>query len=188
MSGMERLIERYERFISLPWDRNLAGAQKVWFVVYDKTDERRLGRRMENFELATRSAGHGWAHRDLTDSFPQWMAGQEYRTSYFESPEDLALLMSDFEARVVEEVQSAWASGEGDENAVTAVSGVGALFGFLKVSRVIEKLAPHIPGRLLVFFPGEQEGNNYRLLGARDGWSYLAVAISGGGVGGGIGS
>ncbi len=101
MSGMERLIERYERFISLPWDRNLAGAQKVWFVVYNKTDERRLGRRMENFELATRSAGHGWVHQDLTDSFPQWMAGQEYRTSYLESPEDLALLMSDFEARVV---------------------------------------------------------------------------------------
>ncbi len=186
MSEIERLIERYERFIALPWDRNLAGAQKVWFVVYAKADERRLRSRMENFELATRAADHGWAHLDLTDSFPRWMAGQEYRTSYFEAPEDLGLLMSDFEARVVEEVESAWASGEADENAVTALSGVGALFGFLKVSRVIEKLAPHIPGRLLVFFPGEHEGNNYRLLGARDGWSYLAVVISSGGVGGGI--
>ncbi len=179
MSGIERLLQRYERFIALPWDANLAGAQKVWFVVYDKADERRLRNRIASFELATRSADHGWAPRDLTDSFPKWMAGQEYRTSYFESPEDLSLLMSDFEARVVDEIKSAWEENGADENAVTALSGVGALFGFLKVSRVIEQLVPYIPGRLLVFFPGEHEGNNYRLLGARDGWSYLAVSITG---------
>ena len=33
-------------------------------------------------------------------------------------------------------------------------------------------------GRLLVFFPGEVEGNNYRLLDARDGWNYLATPIT----------
>jgi len=35
-----------------------------------------------------------------------------------------------------------------------------------------------IRGRLLVFFPGEYENNNYRLLDARDGWNYLAVPIT----------
>jgi hypothetical protein len=35
-----------------------------------------------------------------------------------------------------------------------------------------------IRGRLVVFFPGEYEDNNYRLLDARDGWNYLAVPIT----------
>jgi len=35
-----------------------------------------------------------------------------------------------------------------------------------------------IAGRLLVFFPGEHEGNSYRLLDARDGWNYLAIPIT----------
>ena len=33
-------------------------------------------------------------------------------------------------------------------------------------------------GRLVVFFPGQFEQNNYRLLDARDGWNYLAVPIT----------
>jgi hypothetical protein len=35
-----------------------------------------------------------------------------------------------------------------------------------------------IQGRLVVFFPGQFERNNYRLLDARDGWNYLAVPIT----------
>lgn len=178
MSRIERLFDKYERFIALPWDPSLAGAQKVWFVVYDKTDERRLRNRLENFELATKSAEHGWVLCDLTDSFSRWMAAQEYRESYFESPDDLALLMSDFEADVVNTVKSAWETGGAGEEAVVALAGVATMFGLLKVSRIIEKLTAHIPGRLLVFYPGEHEGNNYRLLDARDGWNYLAVTIT----------
>jgi len=30
----------------------------------------------------------------------------------------------------------------------------------------------------LVFFPGERDGSNYRLLDARDGWNYLATPIA----------
>jgi hypothetical protein len=33
-------------------------------------------------------------------------------------------------------------------------------------------------GRVVVFFPGEYENSNYRLLDARDGWNYLAVPIT----------
>ena len=36
----------------------------------------------------------------------------------------------------------------------------------------------HIRGRLLVFFPGIYEQDNYRLLDARDGWNYHAVPIT----------
>ena len=61
---------------------------------------------------------------------------------------------------------------------MVAVLGVASLFGLLKVSQVVQDVAPHIRGRLLVFFPGEHEGSNYRLLDARDGWNYLAVPIT----------
>ena len=37
-----------------------------------------------------------------------------------------------------------------------------------------------IQGRLLVFFPGVYEQDNYRLLDARDGWNYHAVPITAG--------
>lgn len=40
MNRIEELTELYSNFISLPWMKNLAGPQKVVFVVYPKTEER----------------------------------------------------------------------------------------------------------------------------------------------------
>jgi hypothetical protein len=80
-----------------------------------------------------------------------------------------------YEASVV---ASAAVGGVDDPNAIVAVLGAGALFPFLKVSKVIEGLAPKVQGRLVVFFPGQRDGNNYRLLEARDGWNYLATPIT----------
>ena len=34
-----------------------------------------------------------------------------------------------------------------------------------------------LKGIVLLFFPGEREGNTYRFLGARTGWNYLATPI-----------
>jgi hypothetical protein len=65
-----------------------------------------------------------------------------------------------------------------DEDTVIAVQGVACLFGFTRVSLVLKEVVKDIRGRLVVFFPGEYEGNNYRLLDARDGWNYLAVPIT----------
>ena len=64
------------------------------------------------------------------------------------------------------------------DNPVVALKGVACLYGLLMVSDLVKALAANVPGRLLVFFPGEHEGNNYRLLDARDGWNYLAVPIT----------
>ena len=46
------------------------------------------------------------------------------------------------------------------------------------MKEVVDKLAPMVKGRLLVFFPGSFENNNYRLLDGYDGWNYLAVPIT----------
>ncbi len=65
-----------------------------------------------------------------------------------------------------------------DENTVVAVYGAASLFGFTRVSLVLKEVVRDIRGRLVLFFPGEYEENNYRLLDARDGWNYLAVPIT----------
>ena len=44
MGRIDRLAERYKSFIALPWQKDLAGAERVIFIVYDKADERRCGR------------------------------------------------------------------------------------------------------------------------------------------------
>ena len=53
----------------------------------------------------------------------------------------------------------------------------------VKVSALLNEVNDAIAGRLLVFFPGEHEGNSYRLLDARDGWNYLAIPITPNGSG-----
>jgi len=96
MSEIEGLLRAYERFVRLPWDRNLAGPQRVWFAIYDPAQERRLRPRIEAFEAATLAAGHGWTKVDLTDAFAEWMAVHEYREAYFQQPEDMDLALVDF--------------------------------------------------------------------------------------------
>jgi hypothetical protein len=46
MSRIEILKKNYQRICSLPWDRNVAGSQRVWLAVYDKEDERKLRLRL----------------------------------------------------------------------------------------------------------------------------------------------
>ena len=179
MSHIDTLAERYERYIALPWQKHLSGAQRVIFIVYNKTDERRLRARKGLFEMATKEAGHGWIECDLTDVFAQWMANTEYHESYFESPKDLELkLESDFLEHVAGHVKDVLEAPEADENAVVSIYGVASLFGFVRVSELMEAIERDIRGRVVVFFPGEYENNNYRLMDARDGWNYLAVPIT----------
>ena len=46
MGRIDKLVERYKRHIALPWQKDLAGAQRTIFIQYDRTDERRLRARM----------------------------------------------------------------------------------------------------------------------------------------------
>ena len=66
-----------------------------------------------------------------------------------------------------------------DENTLSAITGVSSLFGFARLSDVLNGCSTAFKGRLLIFFPGEYHKNHYRLLDARDGWSYLARPIIG---------
>lgn len=177
MSKVRELAGVYRRHVSAPWQRTLAGAQRVMMVVYPKERERALRAHLGEFEQATVQAGHEWRPVDCTKWFAEWMAAEEYRDAYFEEPEFL-------DAKLEEEFRRAAATRltraltEAGENAVVGLVGVASLYGFLRVSKLIHDVEQRITGRLAIFFPGTKDGNNYRLLDARDGWNYLAQPIT----------
>lgn len=178
MNTIEGLVRAYEKFVSLPWDNHLAGPQRVWFALYDPGLERRLRAHIGEFEVATKGAGHGWHQCDVTSLFADWMANEPYRESFFKSPEKVDMVLEEFRDYVASAVNQALEETNGDPNTVLALIGIGSLFGLTRFSQIEEAVAPQITGRLLVFFPGERDGNNYRLLDARDGWNYLAIPIT----------
>ena len=173
---LNRLLKNYHRHIEVPWQQGIAGKQRVLFAVYDKQDELKLLPRLPEFEMATTASRHQWSQFDLVPCFPKWMAQLDYHEGYFESPEDLTSCLPDFVDSLVTELREALE--QQSENSVFALHGIASLFGFAKVSELVDRIAPSIKGRLLVFFPGEYANNNYRLLDARDGWNYLAVPIT----------
>lgn len=174
---LNRLIKSYSNHISLPWMKGLANEQRVLFAVYHKEDELKLRARGEEFRLATESAGHPWLELDVTCLFSGWMAKQKYREDYFEDPATLAPKYKTFVRQSVEELAER-INNQADDKTVVALIGCGTLFGFASVSDFVKQLAEHVPGRLLVLFPGEYINNGYRLLDARDGWGYQATAIT----------
>lgn len=179
MGRIEDLAERYADHISIPWQRTVAGAQRVIMVVYDKDLERTLRARKGLFEEATRRTQHDWHEIDISDSFARWLGEDEYRDAYFEEPDDLGIkLDGEFTLYVANRIRSMLAKPEVGENAVVGLLGAGTLFGFIHLSEVIKKIEGDIRGRLLVFYPGQYENNKYRLLDARDGWNYLAIPIT----------
>ena len=178
MSKIKRLIASYNKYIAIPWRADAAASQRVIFCVYDESDELRIRSKIDEFEIAARDNGHDWAVFDLTDTFAEWMADQKYAHSYFKKPNLLATLYPKYQEFIEKIFIQFLNEIEANENFVVAIKGVGSLFGFLKVKEVVDKFAPLVLGRLLIFFPGSYENNNYRLLDGYDGWNYLAVPIT----------
>jgi hypothetical protein len=179
MSYVDDLLGAYRKFISLPWEQNLAPAQRVLMAVYPPEHERRIRLHLPDFEVATKEANHSWALVDITTSFERWMAGHEYRDEYFRSPELMQTALPSFFDQLVSEVRDE-VGKHSDSQGVVGLLGAGALFGLgdaVKVSALVNAVNTSVAGLLLVFFPGDLEGNNYRLLDARDGWNYSAIPI-----------
>jgi hypothetical protein len=178
MSKVKRLVSNYARHIEVPWRDDAAAAQRVIFCVYPETEELRLRARIEEFELATTKAGHRWLLFDLTDTFADWMASLKYAKSYYRDPALLKTLLPTYQVFLVEKIQALLDETQATDQDVVAIKGVGSVFGFLKVKELVDKIAPMVKGRLVLFFPGSYEDNNYRLLDGYDGWNYLAVPIT----------
>ena len=141
-----------------------------------------MSARVPEFEIATRDAGLYWIRVDLTGAFADWMDTYEAeeRESCLADPEVLEEYANPgFRDFVCERLNAATRDVPVDqaEKTVFAVTGLMELYDFVHVSAVVDALTPKFPGILLVFFPGEREGNTYRFLGARTGWDYLALPI-----------
>lgn len=181
MSKIDVLLRNYIKTIGIPW-RDIAAAQRVIFAVHDKTDELKIRAKLGDFEIATKNSEdgkHGWAHFDITNSFAEWMHSLKYANSYYQKPQLLGSIIKKYgdfiEKKFVEFLQRGNLTNED----VVALSGVGTVFGFIKVSELVDRLAPKFPGRLLVFFPGSySEMHNYQLLDGYDGWNYHAIPIT----------
>lgn len=179
MARLEDLADLYGQHIATPWQRTVAGAQRIIMVAYDKELERHFRARKGEFEARTIAAGHDWHEVDITTSFATWLAADDYREAYFESPEDLQLkLEAEFPEYVAAHIRAVLLRSDVTETSVVSVTGIASLFGLARVSQVLKLVESSVRGRLVVFFPGQFEQNNYRLLDARDGWNYMAVPIS----------
>lgn len=177
MNAIDRLIANYQRQVALPWTQSLAGKQRVWFAVYPPSEERRLRARVQHFETATLEAKHGWQLLDLTALLPEWLGVHEYRDTIFAEPRYFTV-GGEVEELAIERVRRACCAEDAGANDVVAILGVGSLFDFIRVSRVLDAVEAGIRGRLLVFFPGEHQRNTYRFMNARDGFNYMAVPIT----------
>lgn len=180
MSRVDDLITNYERFVQLPWPSNLAPAQRVWMAVYTPEEERRLRLHLPEFVTASKKAGYEWELIDISEEFECWMASHEYRDAYFANPKLMQAELLGFFEQLVSDVREE-ISVKSTERTIIGLLGASSLYGLgdhVKVSALIEQVQEQVRGRLLVLFPGEVDGNSYRLLGARDGWNYLATLIT----------
>ena len=179
MSHASDLLDNYRKFISLPWLPGQAAQQRSIFLVYNPPEELKVRLLLGDFESATKASGHGWALAEADDWFAEWMSAQEYKEAYFEEPdlfsEEQLEPFADYVADRIVETAGAVAN---DPDAVVAFAGAGSLFGLVRVREIADRVTRRISGRLAVFFPGNCNDNNFRLLDGYDGWDYMATVIT----------
>lgn len=178
-SKIDQLLTAFETVVNEPWSTSLSGQERVWFLVYDPAEQRKVELRMGDFETATMKAGKKWVNISLKKCFPQWMSNHEYKEEYFNDPETLVdQLEAEFKQFAIDFLTKAITEQGLNDDTLIAVRDISSLFGFNRMSDVLNGCANAFKGRMLIFFPGEFDKNHYRLLDARDGWSYLARPIT----------
>ena len=177
MSKINQLLQKYERIIQEPWPSGLSGQEKVWFLIFDPLDLRKLEFKLGEFEIATKNANREWHMISLKSKFSHWLSKHDYKDSYFDDPKYLSDALDDDFKSYLEDFLIAELDSNNSENTLIVLSDVSAIFGFIKLSEIVNIISNKIQGRLLILFPGEFTNNQYRLMDARDGWDYLARPI-----------
>jgi len=176
---IDLLVEAYEKVVKEPWASALSGQERIWFLVYDPAEQRKVDLRSGDFETAAIKVGKKWKSISLKHCFPSWMANHEYKEDYFSNPEYIVdQLEAEFIPYAIRFLKNELMKIEQDEDTLLAVKDVSSIFGFARLSEILKGCDKDFKGRLLIFFPGEFESNHYRLLDARDGWDYLARPIT----------
>lgn len=178
-SKIEQLIAAYEKVVNEPWSSSLSGQERIWFLVFDPSELRKVTLHEGEFENVTIKANKKWHLISLKSCFPSWMSNHDYREEYFESPEYVIdQLEAEFIPYAIEFIREKLKAINQEEDIVIAIKDVASIFGFGRLAEILKSCDKDIKGRMLIFFPGEFEHNQYRLLDARDGWDYLARPIT----------
>ena len=85
-SKIDQLLSAFELVVNEPWSSSLSGQERIWFLVYDPAEQRKVDLRLGDFETATIKAGKQWVNISLKNCFPTWMANLEYGEQYFKNP------------------------------------------------------------------------------------------------------
>ncbi|SMD44860.1 protein of unknown function [Aquiflexum balticum DSM 16537] len=179
IAKIDQLIQEFDKVVNEPFNATLSGQERIWFLVYDPAEQRKVSLRMGEFETSTLRAGKKWQAISLKDCFPEWMSNHDYRDAYFTNPEYIVdQLEAEFIPFAIQFLKKKLESIEQDSDTLIAILDVSSLFGFARLSEILKNCDRDFKGRLLIFFPGEFENNQYRLLDARDGWDYLARPIT----------
>lgn len=178
-SKVDQLISAFETVVTEPWSSALSGQEKIWFLVYDPADQRKVDFRISDFEITTIKANKKWFSISLKQVFPIWLTENEYKEEYFNEPDNLVdALKNEFKLFVINYLISELSKPDIDDDSLVAVTDISSLFGFIRTSEILTGCSDDVKGRLLLFFPGEFDNNHFRLLDARDGWNYLARPIT----------
>jgi len=175
---IQRLVDNFASYISVPWRHDIASYQRVVFCIYSPKDELIIRAQLGEFEIRTKKSGHRWYSLDLTDCFANWMSREKYAESIFKNPSNLSEEDSYFQKYLLKQFSYICSTNSVDENTVVCVYGIASLFGLASVNETVQAFASLFSGKLVVLFPGSYENNVYKVLDAYDGWNYLAVPIS----------
>ena len=177
MSKIDELLNKFQQIIKEPWPTGLSGQEKVWFLIFDPLDLRKMEFKLGEFEIATKNANKEWHLVSLNTKFSKWLSIHDYKDSFFEDPDYLSdALEDDFKNFLVDSMIEDLVE-KNNENTLLVLKDVSAIFGFIKLSAIVNAISNKVQGRLMVLFPGEFTNNQYRLMDARDGWDYLARPI-----------
>jgi hypothetical protein len=177
MNYVERLNEALKLQLKHPWSSDRSGGERVWFLVFDPEQLRKVLARKDLFKLSVEAAGKRWIDLDIAAEFGTWMRDHRYAERYFQRPQLARSIADDFSKCLAERITTRIAESGADEASLLVLTGAESLYGITRLSHITSLIEDSIPGRLMVFFPGSYSDTQYRLLNARDGWNYLAVPI-----------
>jgi hypothetical protein len=177
MNYVERLNQALRQQLRLSWTDDKSGGERVWFLVFDPDRLRSVIAGKDLFRLTVEGTGKRWVEIDVSRDFGAWMRSHRYAARYFARPERATTLVNDFARHLAAHITNEIGTAGADDQTLVVLTGTEALFGITRISYITRLIEGSIPGRLLVFFPGEYREPQYRFLDARDGWNYLAIPI-----------
>jgi hypothetical protein len=178
MSKIDQLATMFRDHVGVGWPASSSGAQRVIMIVYDPNEERTLRKKLDLFAQAAHSHHYAWHNVDLTSAFADWLGTHRYREEYFGEPDMLLAGANErFTKYAADVVLQVLKRPQHTAREIVGLTGAASVFGVASLSDILARAEHAVRGRLAVFFPGRSRDGRYRLLDARDGWDYHAVAI-----------